>query len=213
MYFPVSVVKESQWWNFKCSRMTAVAVRGVASSAYMHTKAWKHMESKMSMAATASCKSTPYFWDRSVHLHFDRGGTETSQASQTLKNSAKAVPLKRKHGSDARRPFGFRPTLEDKSFSTFSGISMGEGRPSRNEARLQALISMLDSALTRRMAWVHVGAFNARESKSPSHLSSEAPTVRIAESTASARPAAPSPPAMDSRTFMRSATTSRLPEK
>ena len=134
------------------------------------------------MPATASARGTLYLSARFCHLLFAPSPTPASHAFQLSRNSAK---MRRR--SSPTRSSEIAPNLRPPAPSLsrmLSGISSGAGRPSRSDARLQALMSMLQSLPMSSIDACQHGCRSARDTTLPASRSPAAPTSRRTSSIA-----------------------------
>ena len=157
---------------------------------YIRLRASKHMASKMSRPATASPNDTEYFFARFDQAAQSWSDVEWSHLNQAPKNWATESsstcaehrglatrserPQTRKRNQPRPRLMDTSPSKEVKApphdgtpdfalasnLRRFSGISSGAGRPTRSDAKLQALKSMGQSRVTLSKACSHVASFN-----------------------------------------------------
>merc|ERR1719421_70950 len=137
---------------------------------YILLSASKHMASKINRPATASPKLTEYFLDLLDHAAQSSLFVLCNHLNQAPKNWATLSSS----------------TLAS-NLSKFSGISNGAGRPTLNDARLQALKSMGQSLVTRSSAFSQVSSFNNDVTTLSVERGSEA-ICAYAASTAFSRP-------------------------
>mmetsp|Transcript_6684 Transcript_6684/g.18763 ORF Transcript_6684/g.18763 Transcript_6684/m.18763 type:complete len:333 (+) Transcript_6684:689-1687(+) len=180
VYLPTSVVKCSRSWNDRCSRMISPHD---SDEGYILLSASKHIASKINNPATASPNDTAYFFARFAQAAQSWSDVECNQRSQAPKNcwTESSSTL----ASNLRR---------------FSGISRGAGRPTRSDAKLQALKSMGQSRVTLSKACSHVASFN-REVTTLSVLRGSDAIWAYAASTARSSPWQEAGPASAKQAF------------